>query len=159
MVFLTKEDKEIWKKYSLNMNQLRLDIKKFEVNTNNVNIIKQIKKNNNKSNNSNTLDKFIIMLNKGRIKPDGIVDLHGFNLNEAKIRLKNYVFDAFNKNKRNILIITGKGLNKTGLLKKEVPIWLNEKDIKKILINYKNAPKSFGGEGALIVRLKNKQKI
>ena len=62
-------------------------------------------------------------------------------------------------NRRNILIITGKGLNKTGLLKKEVPIWLNEREIKKILISYENAPKSFGGEGALIIRLKNKEKV
>ena len=81
---------------------------------------------------NNTFDKFLKLLNKKRIEPDGIIDLHGFNLKEAKLKLKNYVFQAFNSNKRNILIITGKGLNKTGLLKKEVPIWLNEKDINKI---------------------------
>ena len=75
------------------------------------------------------------------------------------MKLTNYVFQAFDSNKRNILIITGKGLNKRGLLKKEVPIWLNESEIKKFLISYETAPQSFGGEGALIIRLRNKQKI
>ena len=160
MIFLSKEDKETWEKYKLNMHKLRIDIKKIETNSYNKNLNQSFKKNNNKNYIlNNTFDKFIKLLNKKRIEPDGIIDLHGFNLKEAKFKLKNYVFQAFNSNKRNILIITGKGLNKTGLLKKEVPIWLNEKEIKEILISYENAPKSFGGEGALVIRLKNKQKV
>ena len=151
MIFLSKEDKETWEKYKLNMHKLRIDIKKI-----NQSLPKNSKK---KYIINNTFDKFLKLLNKRKIKPDGIIDLHGFNLKEAKLKLKNYVFQAFNSNKRNILIITGKGLNKTGLLTKEVPIWLNEKEIKKILISYENAPKSFGGEGALVIRLKNKKKV
>ena len=160
MIFLSKEDKETWEKYKLNMHKLRIDIKKIETNSYNKNLNQSFQKKNNKNYIlNNTYDKFLKLLNKKRIEPDGIIDLHGFNLKEAKLKLKNYVFEAFNSNKRNILIITGKGLNKTGLLKKEVPIWLNEKEIKKILISYENAPKSFGGEGALVIRLKNKQKV
>jgi len=160
MIFLSKDDKETWEKYKLNMHKLRIDIKKIETNSYNKNLNQSFKKNNNKNYIlNNTFDKFLKLLNKRKIEPDGIIDLHGFNLKEAKLKLKNYVFQAFNSNKRNILIITGKGLNKTGLLKKEVPIWLNETDIKKILISYENAPQSFGGEGALVIRLKNKQKV
>ena len=160
MVFLSNEDKETWENYRLNMHKIRFDPKKININSNikNQNKTLVMKSKKNKIFN-NTFEKFIKLLNKKRIEPDGIIDLHGFNLKEAKLKLKNYVFQAFNSNKRNILIITGKGLNKTGLLKKEVPIWLNEKEIKKILISYENAPKSFGGEGALVIRLKNKQKV
>ena len=66
--------------------------------------------------------------------------------------------NAYEKNIRNVLIITGKGYNNTGILKKEVPLWLNDKILTKLLINYKIAPKNFGGEGALLVRIKNKNK-
>ena len=160
MIFLSNEDKEVWEKYKLNMNKLRIDLKKIKIDSNVKSINKSLLKNNKKNYVfNNTFDKFLKLLNKRRIEPDGIIDLHGFKLQEAKLILKNYVFQAFNNNKRNILIITGKGLNKTGVLKKEVPIWLNEREIKKIIISYKDAPKSFGGEGALIMRLKNKEKV
>ena len=158
MVFLSTEDKQIWEKYKLNMDKLRIDVKKIDIDSNNKYLSKQLKKDKNSNSYTNTFNKFLKLLNKRRIEPDGIIDLHGFNLKEAKLKLHNYVFHAFNNNKRNILIITGKGVNKAGLLKKEVPIWLNDTEIKKILINYENAPKSFGGEGALIIRLKKKQK-
>ena len=160
MIFLSNEDKEIWEKYKLNMHKLRINPKKIDIDSNikssNLSIQKNSKK---KYIFNNTFDKFLKLLNKRKIKPDGIIDLHGYKLQEAKIILKNYVFQAFNNNRRNILIITGKGLNKTGALKKEVPIWLNESEIKKFLISFENAPKSFGGEGALIIRLRNKEKV
>jgi len=160
MVFLSNEDKETWENYRLNMHKIRFDPKKININSNikNQNKTLVMKSKKNKIFN-NTFEKFIKLLNKRKIEPDGIIDLHGLKLQEAKLILKNYVFRAYNNNKRNILIITGKGLNKTGVLKKEVPIWLNEREIKKILISYENAPKSFGGEGALIIRLKNKEKV
>lgn len=160
MVFLSNEDKETWKNYKLNMHKLRIDTKKIDINSNiknqNKNLIKKSKKNNIFN---NTFEKFKKLLNKRKTEPDGIIDLHGLKLQEAKLILKNYIFQAYNNDRRNILIITGKGLNKTGVLKKEVPIWLNEREIKKILISYENAPKQFGGEGALIIRLKNKEKV
>ena len=160
MIFLSKEDKETWEKYKLNMHKLRIDIKKIETNSYNKNLNKSFQKKNNKNYIlNNTFDKFLKLLNKNRIEPDGIIDLHGYRLKEAKIKLENYIFQAFNNNKRNILIITGKGVNNSGLLKKEVPTWLAEKKIQEILISYKSAPRSFGGEGALIIRLKNKLKI
>ena len=62
------------------------------------------------------------------------------------------------KNIRNVLIITGKGSNNKGVLKKEVPRWLNDKLLCKFLVNFNYAPEQFGGEGALFVRIKNKYK-
>ena len=160
MIFLTKEDKEVWEKYTLNMDQLRLNIRQIKKNVNDKNLCQQLPKENKKRNTKkNTFEQFLKLLNKRRIDPGGIIDLHGFNLKEAKVRLKKYLFQAFSDNKRNILIITGKGLNKSGLLKKEVPIWLDDSEIKNFVISYKVAPQSFGGEGALIIRLKNKQKV
>ena len=72
--------------------------------------------------------------------------------------MHNYIVNAYEKKIRNILIITGKGRNNAGVLKKEVPLWLNDKTLKNLLINYETAPNKFGGEGALLVRIKNKCK-
>ena len=153
MKFLSKEDKELWENYKLNLNELRININPNDL----VNIVKKgnIR---NSSIQGNTFNRFVKLLEKGKIEPDGVIDLHGLNLNNAKKILNRYLFNAYNNYKRNILIITGIGLNKTGLLKKEVPIWLKENDISKLIINCKIAPNSFGGEGALIVRIKNKYK-
>ena len=160
MVLISKEDKEIWKKYTLNMKKLRFVINKNEENFNKKNLNKYIKEKNNQTyTNDNTFNRFIKLLNKNKSGPDGVIDLHGYNLKDAKSKLISYLINAFNHNKRNILIITGKGLNNTGLLKKEVPFWLNEKELKKIIVIFEHAPSSFGGEGALIIRLKNKQRV
>ena len=154
MKSLSNEDIEIWEKYKLNLNELRIYIKPKDL----ANISKKSNITN-KAIKASTFNKFIKLLEKGKIKPDGIIDLHGLNLNNAKKTLNKYLFNAYNNYRRNILIITGIGLNKTGLLKKEVPIWLKENEIGKIIINCKVAPNSLGGEGALIVRIKNKYKF
>ena len=62
------------------------------------------------------------------------------------------------KNIRDILIITGKGQNNKGALKEEVPKWLSDKLLNKFLVNFNIAPKHFGGDGALLVRIKNRYK-
>ncbi len=98
------------------------------------------------------------LINKGKVKPDGVLDLHGHRLKDAKIVLHNYIANAYEENVRNILIITGKGQSNAGVLKKEVPLWLNDKILTNVIVNYKIAPRNFGGEGALLVRIKNKNK-
>ena len=59
MVLLSKEDKEIWKKYTLNMDKLRINIEKLEVKPGNHNLNKE----NKKKINDNTFDKFLRLLN------------------------------------------------------------------------------------------------
>jgi DNA-nicking Smr family endonuclease len=101
---------------------------------------------------------YLKSLDQGKVKPDGVLDLHGYKLQDAKTTLQRYIINAYEENVRNILIITGKGQNNTGVLKKEVPLWLNNEILTNLLVNYKIAPKNFGGEGALLVRIKNKNK-
>ena len=57
-----------------------------------------------------------------------------------------------------MLVITGKGYNNRGVLKKELPQWLYDKHFNKFLVNFRNAPKHLGGEGAILIRIKNKFK-
>ena len=152
MVFISKNDKIIWEEYIANF-------EKFTLNTDIRHKEKQVK----------ILQKDLIqnkdpvnpykLFKKGKIKPDGIIDLHGYKLIIGKIKLENYILKSYENNLRNIIIITGKGLNNLGALKKEVPIWLENQEIKKFLISYEIAANNFGGSGALLVRIKNKYKI
>ena len=152
MVFISKNDKKTWEEYIVNFEKfnLNLDIhnKKKQVKILKKDLIK----------NKDHINSYKLF-KKGKIKPDGIIDLHGYRLKTGKMKLENYIFKSYENNIRNIIIITGKGLNNLGPLKKEVPIWLENKDIKKFLIGYETAPKHFGGTGALLVRIKNKYKI
>ena len=152
MVFISKNDKKIWEEYIVNFEKLKLniDIRKKEKH---LKISKKdlIQKN-------DTINSYKLF-KKGKTKPDGIIDLHGYRLKIGKIKLENYILNSYENNLRNILIITGKGLNNLGALKREVPIWLENQNIKKFLISYETAPYNFGGSGALLVRIKNKYKI
>ena len=144
MSSISKNDKQTWENYISNFNSFSINlknrkknlVKKKTISTSKLNPFKKEKKN----------------------IPQGILDLHGYRLKTAKIILHNYILNAYEKKIRNILIITGKGRNNTGVLKKEVPLWLNDETLIDLLINYETAPNKFGGEGALLVRIKNKNK-
>ena len=141
---ISKSDKQTWDNYIANFNNFSINLKNRKKNL--------VKK---KTISTSRLTAF----QKGKKKiPQGILDLHGYRLKTAKIILHNYIINAYKKKIRSILIITGKGRNNTGVLKKEVPLWLNDKKLINLLINYETAPNKFGGEGALLVRIKNKNK-
>ena len=144
MSSISKNDKQTWENYIANFNSFSISLKNRKKNL--------VKK--------KTLSKTKLSSFQKEIKntPQGILDLHGYRLNTAKIILHNYIINAYEKKIRNILIITGKGRNNAGVLKKEVPLWLNDKTLIDLLINYETAPYKFGGDGALLVRIKNKNK-
>ena len=150
MSLISKNDRKTWQNYIDNF-------KNFNINfhNNEKDIIKKPPK---KKNQETVSSSQLKLIKKGSVKPEGILDLHGYKLQDAKFTLQKYIVGAYKKNVRNILIITGKGQNNTGILKKEVPLWLNDKMLTSLLVNYKIAPKNLGGEGALLVRIKNKNK-
>ena len=124
---------------------------------------------NNFSNNTKPNDNNFVLKNENSLRhlknfkrkklvPDISLDLHGHTLHSAKLLLQKFIFNCYEKNTRDLLIITGKGQNNKGALKEEVPKWLNDKYFSKYLVNYSVAPKHFGGEGALLVRIKNRYK-
>ena len=148
---ISKKDKITWDNYVANLNKFSINFqhnKKSSVYNSKKTAYKKILL-------QNTLNPFY---NKN-IELEGIIDLHGYRLESAKMVLQRYIVNSFEKNLRNILVITGKGYNNTGVLRKEVPLWLNDRILSNLVINFKTAPKKFGGEGALIVRIKNKNKF
>ena len=150
MSFISNNDKKMWQYYIDNFKGFNIG---FSKNENEI-----INREKNKLYQKTISTSNFKLIKNGKVKPDGVLDLHGYKLQDAKIALQKYIVNAYEKNTRNVLIITGKGQNNTGILKKEVPLWLNDKILTNLLVNYKIAPKNFGGDGALLVRIKNKNK-
>ena len=148
---ISKHDKKVWENYVSNFEKSVLSLKsdslkKRKLSKNKI-VIKKEKSLNNFKN-----------FRKKKIEPDISLDLHGYTLYSAKLLLQKFVSNCYEKNIRNVLIITGKGQNNKGALKEEVPKWLSDKIFNKYLINFNIAPRNFGGEGALLIRIKNKFK-
>ena len=92
-------------------------------------------------------------------------DLHGLTLNEANQKVKEVIIACSEKNYKEILLITGKGLHsnqgdvyKSSNLSKlrfSVPNFINsDPEISKLIISIVNPPQKDGGEGALLIKLK-----
>ena len=152
MAFISKNDKKLWQEYIENFEH-------FTLNLNKDNLKKEIKIEKKSSIKKNNTANSYKLFKKSKIKPDGVIDLHGYSLKVGKQNLENYILKSYENNFRNILVITGKGLNNQGVLKKEVPVWLEEKKIKNYLISFEKAPNNNGGSGALLLRIKNKYKF
>ena len=151
MVEISKNDKKVWENYVSNFEKhvLLPQNKGFSY----------TKQNNNKTFFKHNENLGIVKsFKKKQLKPNMILDLHGHTLYSSKLLLQRFIPNCYEKNIRNILIITGKGQNNKGTLRKEVPKWLNEKFFNKFLVNFNQAPKRLGGEGALLVRIKNRFK-
>ena len=94
-------------------------------------------------------------------------DLHGYSLDEANQKVKEIIVSCANENYREILLITGKGLHSTSdrdsyvskefsKLKYSVPDYIkNNNDLKKLITSITDADRIDGGEGAILIRLKN----
>ncbi len=94
-------------------------------------------------------------------------DLHGFTLDEANNKVKEIMNHCIKNKFKEILLITGKGIHSTneentyvseslGKLKYSVPEFIRtNSDLNKLIISINDAEKIDGGEGALIIKLKN----
>ena len=94
-------------------------------------------------------------------------DLHGFTLDEANKKVKEIIFHCVEKNYKEILFITGKGIHSTnekdvfvskdlGKLKFSVPEFIkSDIELNKLILSINDADIKDGGEGAMLVKLKN----
>ena len=94
-------------------------------------------------------------------------DLHGFTLEEANLKVKELIFFCSMKSYKEILFITGKGIHSTndqniysskdlGKLKFSVPEFIkSDQELTKLIISIEEADVKDGGEGAILIKLKN----
>ena len=95
------------------------------------------------------------------------LDLHGYTLDEANIKVENFITDCFDRKVSKVIIVTGKGLHsqndkdpyiseKFGILKNSVPDFIkSDNDLNKFVFSISDADIKDGGEGAILVKLRN----
>ncbi len=84
------------------------------------------------------------------------LDLHGMDQVRARAVLENFLANAFHEGWRAVLVITGKGVQGDGVLKRRTPEWLAAPHLAHIVAGISDAARHHGGEGALYVALKRK---
>lgn len=93
---------------------------------------------------------------KAREEIGARIDLHGMTQDQARAALTAFVARAFGDGWRAVLVITGKGVQGDGVLRKAVPGWLGAPELSHMVAGISEAARHHGGEGALYVALKRK---
>ena len=102
-------------------------------------------------------------LMRGKLRPEGKIDLHGMTLEGAHPVLTRFILSAQSQGKRLVLVVTGKGKQRDdggpipvriGVLRHQVPQWLNNPPLSLAILQVTQAHVRHGGGGAYYVYLK-----
>lgn len=93
---------------------------------------------------------------KAREEIGGRLDLHGMTQERARAVLEGFLVGAWNEGWRAVLVITGKGVQGDGVLRRYAPEWLAAPHLAPIVAGISEAHRRHGGEGAIYVALKRK---
>ncbi|WP_108860510.1 Smr/MutS family protein [Ruegeria sp. Alg231-54] len=102
-------------------------------------------------------------MKRGKIKPEGKLDLHGMRMDTAYPALTRFILTAQASGKRLVLVVTGKGKDRDepgpiptprGVLRNQVPQWLALPPLAQAVLQVTPAHISHGGEGAYYVYLR-----
>ena len=149
---ISDKDKKIWNYYISNINSIKKTDKYKQYNSIRTSLVSKVLK----SNISFSLDnKTKKQINRKKLTFDAIIDLHGKTEFEAYEIIKKFIKNNYLKNLKNLIIITGKGINNQGKLKLKTPLWLKSEELSKFVVGFENMPHNKGGEGAIFVKLKN----
>ncbi len=152
---ISDKDKKIWKFYTSNLKLIKSADKYNKLTTKNISTFsKDLKTNTYFSIDNNTKRK----LNGNKLCIDAIIDLHGKTEAQAFEIIKSFIKNSYLNEHRNVIIITGKGTKNRGKLKLSTPLWLKSEKLSKFVVGFETMPNNKGGDGALFVKLKNKNK-
>jgi DNA-nicking Smr family endonuclease len=109
----------------------------------------------------------------GKAEIEARIDLHGMRQREAHAALRRFLMSCHAQGRRYVLVITGKGgpsrreadeafemggREERGVIKRNVPAWLAEPELRAIVVSYGAAAIAHGGEGALYVHLRSRER-
>jgi DNA-nicking Smr family endonuclease len=95
-------------------------------------------------------------LKRGLHKIDATLDLHGMTQVEAHRALAAFIAASHDAGRRCLLVVTGRGLGSSGpgVLKRSVPRWLEEPELRRRILAISPAQPRHGGSGAAYVLLR-----
>jgi DNA-nicking Smr family endonuclease len=105
-------------------------------------------------------------LKRGKLKPEGKLDLHGMTLDQAHPALTRFILSAQASGKRLVLVVTGKGKprddggpipTRLGVLRHNVPTWLGQPPLAQAVLQISQAHLRHGGGGAYYVYLRRQR--
>jgi|TARA_R110002126_G_scaffold3263_1_gene18466 DNA-nicking Smr family endonuclease len=107
-----------------------------------------------------SFDKF----RKGQMPIEASLDLHGYNQQQAYEKVTQFIARNAAMGLRCVMIITGKGrkdadgtYQEVGILKKSLPQWLEQVDLKSKILKVQQAQRFHGGSGAYYILLKRQK--
>ncbi|WP_213735831.1 Smr/MutS family protein [Bradyrhizobium sp. dw_411] len=98
-------------------------------------------------------------LSRGRKEIEARLDLHGMTQTRAHRALSGFLQRAHSDGLTFVLVITGKGRtigaeSERGILRRQVPLWLNLPEFRTLVVGFEEAHIGHGGAGALYVRIR-----
>ena len=110
-------------------------------------------------------------LTRGNVEIESRLDLHGLGLEEARLRLLDFLANRRLQGFRLVLVITGKGASpfsghtlhgrehfyapeREGRLRRQLPEWLHEAQFRAHVSGFQQAHPKHGGGGAFYVKLR-----
>ena len=101
-------------------------------------------------------------LKSGKLDPERVIDLHGLDRKQAERTLVGFLQGCRAGKVRLALVVTGKGRHapadwmeeEPGVLRRSVPVWLQQKPLSEIVQHFSPAHPSHGGGGAYYVYLR-----
>ncbi len=105
-------------------------------------------------------------MRRGKLKPEGRIDLHGMTLDHAHPALTRFILASQASGRRLVLVITGKGKARDeggpipvrfGVLRHQVPQWLSMPPLAQAVLQITPANLRHGGTGAYYVYLRKRR--
>ncbi len=105
-------------------------------------------------------------LRRGNLKPEAKLDLHGMTADQAHGVLNGFIMRSASQGKRLVLVITGKGKppsddgimpGRMGVLRHNLPFWLNAPHLSRLILEITPAHQKHGGGGAYYVYLRRQR--
>ncbi len=103
----------------------------------------------------------LAQLQNRHYNPEAHIDLHGLNSRQAFDSLIPFFKNAYYKDMRSLLIVTGKGTNSLegrAILRSKVCDWLIQDPFKHLVLAFCTAQIQDGGSGALYILLRKRKK-
>ncbi|QGZ97010.1 Smr/MutS family protein [Terricaulis silvestris] len=91
---------------------------------------------------------------RGKLDIGASLDLHGHTQDSGRAALGRFLHGAAKRGERTVIVITGAGRGGEGVLKRALPEWLADSDLRALVSGFAQAHRSHGGTGAYYVFLK-----
>ena len=90
-------------------------------------------------------------IRRGRVEVGAALDLHGHTQQTGRAALARFLRAAQARGDRTVIVVTGVGRGGEGILRRLLPEWLAEADLRPLTSGYAQAHRIHGGAGAFYV--------